>query len=186
MPKKQTNKNVNKKSPHPITKPQTEKNNQGKPKKAPNWHDTYFCMRSWRERPAGDDFLEEIGKEFYDWCYNLAFVEKDLKPYSFTRWRLMKGFPEGTFDSWRARNKVLDNYIKEGIMLLGLIREQGLMNKQLSERAVMYTMPVYSKEWRDVDKYHDDRKQKSIDKLSSLIGAVIEEVDLDDKNREVE
>lgn len=186
MPKKQTKSNVNKNTPNPITPSQTVKNNQGKRRVKPDWHDTYFCMRSWRERPAGNDFLEELGKEFYDWCYNLAFQEKELKPYSFTRWRLQKGIPEQTFDSWRARNKVLDGYIKEGILLLGLIREHGVLTKQLSEKAGMYIMPIYSPEWRAADKYHDERRLKSLDKISTLVGAVIEEVDLDDQNRKAD
>lgn len=184
MKKKPT---INKNTPNPITPPNNLNNKEGSlPKKPSRWQDTYFCMRSWRERPASDDFLEEMGKDFYEWCYNLAFNEKDLKPYSLTRWRLEKGIPEGTLKHWRDRNKKLDRYISEGVSLLGIIREQGVFNKQLSERAVMYTLPHYSSEWRSMDTYHDERKKESLSKLSGFIGAVIEEVDLNDKDREAE
>lgn len=172
--------------PNPSTNSQPVKNNEGKPRKKPNWHERYFCLRSWRERPVSDEFLEEIGKEFYDWCYKLAFEEKDLKPYSLTRWRTQMGIPEKTLIDWRRRNEKLEAYIKEGISMLGLIREQGLLTKQFSEKATMYSLPNYLSEWKKSDEYHDERKSKTLSKLSSVVGAIIEEVDLDDKNRETE
>lgn len=187
MSKKTEKKITNKKTTNPSTAKKRVNNGQGSPSvPVKSWKDEYFCMRSWREWPVKDDFLEELGKEFYEWCYNLAFVERELKPYSLARWRAERGIAANTLDDWRARNRKLDLMIKEGITILGLIREQGVLTKQLSERATMYTLPHYLDEWKKMDEYQDERKKKSLDGISSLIGAVIEEVDLNDKDRKAE
>lgn len=172
---KQTDNNttVKKKSPkkRPLSTP------------AVHWRDEYFCLRSWSMQKASDDYLEEKGLEFYTWAYNLVFNTKDPKPLSFSYWRAQKGIPYQTMQDWRIRNKKLDKFIKEGLEILGILREQGLLDRSLNERAVMYTLHAYMPQWKEHDAYNDARKAKLVDSTAQLIGTVFEEINLDEKDR---
>ena len=48
-------------------------------------------------------------------------------------------------------------YMDEGREMLGIIREEGMMAKELSEKSTMFTMHLYSEDWKQHEKYHDDR-----------------------------
>ena len=145
-----------------------------------------FCNYGWKENVVTESYIMRLAQEFYKWAYNLAFVEANPRPYSYTYWCSKAGTSRHVVQKWRDRYPKANDLFKAGIEMLGQVRELGMLEKKFPEKPIMYSQWLYSDEWKEIDEYHDKRKEKTIDSITSLIGSVIDNVDLDAREREPE
>lgn len=149
--KRQTSKS---KSRHTTTKPAK------RTKTRPRYREKYTDMLGWREKPLPMEAIIDLAKDFWQFAYEHTFNTNKPRPVSLTRWRIKVGLPYSTYKTWYAKYPAFKWIVDEAKEMLGVIREEGMMMRELDVKSTMWTMHNYSQEWRDYNAYHDNRAKE--------------------------
>lgn len=154
------------------------------PKKYAPWYDEYFDMGFMCLKPVNDAYLDKLGEEFVKWCTDSRdqSLQKKERRFSYERWLEEKGISLPTMLKWRKRRPFLEESIKHGMMIIGNRLEEGMLTKELSEKAVLFGIHDYLERYDKANKYHDDRK-KITDTIAALLGKTFNVGSLDESER---
>lgn len=122
---------------------------------------------------------KELIQEFLD--AQLADLDnpntRDLSVHTFF---LKRGYRLNQVLKWLEKDPELKHMYTMGKEAIGVKRETGMLKKELSEKATMYTMHKYLDEWREADKYQSELKNIT-DAVAALLGKEFEVPDLEGK-----
>jgi len=116
----------------------------------------FFDVFTMRLRPINEAWLEKLAKELVEWA-------KDENSFKFTQFLSDRGLPHTSFYSWIKRSEALAEAHKYTIMTLGARREWGGLSKQLDSSMIKASMPIYDRDWKKLEEWRSDLKQKEND-----------------------
>lgn len=127
-------------------------------KKAANYKD-YINMFQLRDVPISDAALEHYAAEVIDWAW------EDKEALHLQWFHLNKGFTSGTWSELVRRSPILKEAWEFARAVIGLRRQdQGETGKR-DKTMIMFTMPLYSKEWKELEEWHAQVKAKANDDI---------------------
>jgi len=116
--------------------------------------DDYLNLHTMKLQPVSIEWLEILAKDLVEWAIN------DEKALKLTAFYTNRGICSDTLARWLRRSKILNTSHKFAKMVIGNRREVGALTKKFDATLVMRSMAVYDKEWKDLEEWRSDLKNK--------------------------
>jgi uncharacterized protein YcaQ len=138
-----------KKTPKRITK------KEKRPTTVATWWDEYKDMFDLRMKPVNDAFLDRVAADM------IEYFKKDATALCMDDFYDFKGFHDRDVQRWKQRSENLRDAADYCKRLLANRREKGALNKKLSESMVLYSMGIYSNQWKEHAEWKASLAQKN-------------------------
>ena len=99
--------------------------------------------------------IKELFKEFYETNVN-DMDDPNTRNLTMRRFFIKKRYLPRVVQRWAKKYPELIDY-ELGKIAIGDKREVGMNKRELSEKSVMWTMHNYLDDWKEANKYHDER-----------------------------
>lgn len=126
-----------------------------KPKKGTGNKFGYDDIFFLREKPLTEAVAIRLAHEILEWSIN------NSKAFKIRQFCTEKRLSRHTFKDLRDRFPVLQRAVEEAKDIIGDRREIGALEGNLNVGMVMYKMPFYDKDWRDMAEWRASLQAKS-------------------------
>jgi len=143
-------------------------------KKKSEWLYQYMNLLSREEIIINEAFIERFAKDYVSWAANndKAFIVREF--------RLSKGIDEQTWQRWIDAFPALKEANQMVVDIIGMRREKLALEREIDTKMTTYSMPMYSKDWKELVKWRSELKQKEEDKKGNIT-VVMEKFSEDDR-----
>jgi hypothetical protein len=125
----------------------------------------YRNMYTYTQMPISKDIIEKLALEYVNFTLSNPKV---LKPSEFYT---HKGMLRQSFENLRGNHPVLEEAHEFVKMIIGDRRETGALEKRLDAGIVSFTMPLYDKDWKELNEWRS--KLKDPDQASNETKIVV-------------
>ena len=118
------------------------------------WQD-YFNMTTFKMSPVSDVFIDRLAADLVQWALH---DENALKLNTFFAER---GIHQNTAQTWRERNKKLDDAYSFAKQCIGDRREMGGLKRKYDSGIVSSTMAHYDQDWKALAEWRAKMKAEN-------------------------
>lgn len=141
-------------------KPNTKKSVT--PNTVPDFEE-YYDYAIWKRTPISIEGIERKAEMLVKWARTFP------QAYTLKQWLNDNGISGETAQRWMAKSQLFSSAYEFAQGVVGTRREIGGLTKKLSENLVCKTMPIFSKEWRDLAEWQNDLAIKA--KVAGAVAA---------------
>jgi len=145
--------------------------------------DTYTDLRTLKQTPVSEAFLERLGKEFVEWALIKENEEvMDKRKICIQDFFAYKGINKASIYRWMEKSPSFKEQYLFGRNLIGLRREKGAFWKEASEKIFLRNAHQYEDDWKDADVFHSKLAKEEAPQEEILLK--VESYKIDDKGTE--
>lgn len=135
------------------------------------YFDEFFDFNEFKQRPVSEQWLAELSKRLVFWA------KDNDDALILNEFFLKEGIGKSTVANWKKQSKLFKNSYDFAKQIIGTRREIGALNKKFDTNVVMFTMPMYSKSWKELEEWRSSLKVKELEKAGKqTITVVMEKV----------
>jgi hypothetical protein len=130
---------------------------------------SYLDLISFRQKPINPAFIEKLAAEEVAWALNTedAIV--------FEEFLMLKGIGQSTFYKWLHAHECLANAHNFAMMVIGVRREKGAINRKYDGTIILKSLPIYSESWKKIEEWRSKlTKDENADTGTKIV--VIEKI----------
>lgn len=126
------------------------------------WVENYFNHKTFKICPISEECLEDIAKDYIDFCEN--------NPYAMKRNQFLRkwGIHKDTWDAWIAKYPAFAASVKYGDLILGDQRFMKVTQGVWNERMIKSTQYLYDPEQDTADIRNAELKAKQVITVSGI------------------
>lgn len=116
---------------------------------------SYLDLISFRQKPINPAFIEKLAAEEVAWALN---TEDALV---FEEFLMLKGIGQSTFYKWLHAHESLAKAHNFAMMVIGVRREKGAINRKFDANIILKSLPIYSESWRNLEEWRSKLTEKA-------------------------